>query len=271
MELPALDEPYRLTREQVEALHRDGHLHLRGLLSPAEIEAYRPHVLDAAARAHASVPADERQLFLAPSLWELDERVRRLVWSGRLARVAAELLDVEAVRLWRDVAFFKEPGEPDTPWHQDRHWEPVETAHFLGIWIALTDVTPEMSALSFASGSHRDGRIGLPDHEGRSQRAVTEWIAARHPIVSYAPLEAGDATIHLGWTLHGSPANVSARPRRALSVFYFEDGARITRFGAQGDPTWLRVQRHHVAARLAGRRQGDVAESEQCPVIFRRQ
>jgi hypothetical protein len=270
VELPALDSPHPIGRDQAEALARDGHLVLRALLSPDEAAAFRPHVAAAAEREYDKLSADERQLYMMGNLWEHDAAVRRLTWAPRLARVAAELLDVPAVRLWRDVAFFKAAGEPETPWHQDRHWEPIDTPRFLGIWIALHDVTPEMGALHFASGSNRDGRAELPDHEGRSQAALTTALRARHPLVSYTPMRAGDATVHLGWTLHGSPPNRSPLRREAFSIFYFDDGARIARWPEDADPTWVRVQRHHVALRFPGRAPGDPGESDRCPVIYRR-
>jgi hypothetical protein len=266
-----MDSHYPISRSQTEALHRDGHLFLPGLVTTDEIAAFAPLLLEAAAREYRQLSDEERQLYMMMNLWERDAAVRRFVLSRRLARVAAELLDVPAVRLWRDVVFVKEAGETDTPWHQDRHWEPIDTPRFLGIWIALNDATPDMGLLRFAQGSHTGGRIPLPDHEGRSQPAVTEWIGQRYPIVTHAPLAAGDATVHLGWTLHSSPPNLSAKRREAFSIFYFDDGARIARWPENSDPLWARVQRHHLALRFPGCAQGDPGDSEHCPVVYRRE
>jgi hypothetical protein len=265
-----LESHYPITEEQIAAFARDGHLLLPALATRDEIAAFRPAMLAAAELKYTPLSDEERALHLMENLWEQDEVVRRFVLSPRFARVAAELLQVDAVRLWRDVAFFKEPGEAETPWHQDRHWEPIDTPRFLGIWFALHDVPAEMSALRFATGSHAHERIALPDHEGRSQPKLTEWIAAQYPIVKHAPLAAGDATVHLGWTLHGSDANHAARRREAFSIFYFDDGARIARWPSDADPMWTRVQRHHVALRFPGRGPGDLGESERCPIVYRR-
>jgi hypothetical protein len=270
IDLPALDAEYPIDRSQSQALARDGHLVLRGLVSRDEIAAYRPPLVGAAVREYARLGPEERQLYMMKNLWEHDDGARRFVLARRFARVAAELLAVDAVRLWRDVAFLKEPGEAATPWHQDRHWEPIDTTQFLGIWIALHDTPPEMSTLTFASGSHLNQRMELIDHEGRSQAAMTTQIASRFPLVSYAPLAAGDATVHLGWTLHGSPANTSALRREAFSIFYFADGAHVARWPDDGDPIWTRVQRHHVALRFPGRAPGDPGESPHCPIVYRR-
>jgi len=45
--------------------------------------------------------------------------------------------------------------------------------------------------------------------------------------VSYAPMRAGDATFHSGWTLHGAPANETTTMRSVMTIIYFADGARV--------------------------------------------
>ena len=41
-------------------------------------------------------------------------------------------------------------------------------------------------------------------------------------------MNAGDATFHFGWTVHGAPKNSTQKMREAIIVSYFEDGTRLS-------------------------------------------
>lgn len=56
------------------------------------------------------------------NLWQHSERAHELVFSRRLAQIAAELLRVDGVRLYHDQALYKEPGGGITPWHADQYY-----------------------------------------------------------------------------------------------------------------------------------------------------
>jgi len=96
------------------------------------------------------------QLF---NLWRSHHAARALALSPSLAKQAAELLGVNAVRLYQDSVFVKRAGDGATRWHSDLNMCPFDTSDFLTCWIPLQAVPPEAqggSGLSFASGSHRD-------------------------------------------------------------------------------------------------------------------
>ena len=137
----------RAGEEAGPALHRrikrDGHLHLRGLLSGEEAAAFRPYVVSEALAIAAACetdcqtkddPLDEqcrgcertaatpsampKSFVKARNLHRSSPPTARLVTSPRLAAVAASALGVDAVRLYQDVAFLKEPGDMESSWHQ---------------------------------------------------------------------------------------------------------------------------------------------------------
>lgn len=273
-ELPDLSGAYAVTPEHRAHLAREGYVCLRGLLTPEEVAAYRPPIAGAVDRVYGALTRRQRTLFMADSLWTLDPAARRFVLARRFAGVAAALLGVPVVRLWRDIAFFKDPKDEITPWHQDSLWEPLDGRSLLVLWIALTPVSPDMGPLTFVAGSHRDGCVGIVDHNDGSQADFREGVVRRGgAIVDCAPLAAGDATAHLGWTLHSSPRNVSSVRREAFSILYFPDGVRISTpprraCSTEEDAIWREVHAHHMASRLPGLALGDVAASPRCPIVF---
>jgi len=126
--LMPLDDAREVTSAQREEFRENGHILIRGVLSPDEAAVYRPVIADAVKR----LRTEKRRLserdtygkaFLQiMNLWRVDEGVRRLVLARRLGKMAADLLGVGNVRIYHDQALFKEPGGGPTPWHQDQYY-----------------------------------------------------------------------------------------------------------------------------------------------------
>ena len=234
MTLPPLSAPHRLDERAIRAFRTDGHVRVDALATPAEVAAYRPAILETGPRCrYDDRPLAERdtygQAFIQMfNLWTKDERVRAFVCASRFARAAAELMGVAGVRLYHDQALFKEPGGGFTPWHQDQFYWPLDTEHTVTLWMPLVAVTTEMGPMTFASGSHRLGKLSeLPisdESEAAYDRAVAEHGLRCTEPEAYAP---GDATFHAGWTLHRAPPNRTGVMREVMTVIYFADGARV--------------------------------------------
>ena len=100
----------------VTAFRRDGHVTVRGLLSASEVAAVRPAIAAVVDEVAAAGDPQGRiddygALFTqVTNAWRRSERVRSFVFDPRFARVAAELMGVDGVRLYHDQALFKEPG-----------------------------------------------------------------------------------------------------------------------------------------------------------------
>jgi ectoine hydroxylase-related dioxygenase (phytanoyl-CoA dioxygenase family) len=233
--LPDLSAPFALRSEEVAAYRRDGHVVVRGLATPREIEAFRPALLDAAAAAPQleRKPLAERdtygkaflQMF---NLWRQSEVAKTFVFSRRFARVAAELMGVPGVRLYHDQALFKEPAGGATPWHQDQFYWPLDTPHTITLWLPLLAVTPEMGPMTFGSGSHRFGSLGDFAIGDQSQAEFDALITQRGwPRTPSGTFATGDASFHSGWTLHSAPPNQTATMREVVTVIYYADGTRV--------------------------------------------
>jgi hypothetical protein len=255
--LPEIAGTYNVTAENVEAFARDGHVKLEGVLDRDTIAAYRPHIARAVHEGRAANTG------VNLNLWTRDEAVRRFVLSPQLGFIAAQLLSVDAVRVFRDEPYFNKPGGAGTPWHQDAHFLPLDTDRILTIWIPLMDLQPLHAPMSYVSGSHRAGPLGFsaPGDEAMD-RFETAMHAKGFDIATYGHFAAGDVAVHHAWTLHSARTNRSHETREVLIIIYFADGARVIEPPqAPGVPT--------LGSLLPGMKPGDLAAGELTPLVFR--
>ncbi len=199
------------------------------------------------------------------NLWVRDEAVRRYVLAKRFGRVAADLLGVDAVRLYHDQALYKEPHGGHTPWHQDQYYWPLETKGIqtVTMWMPLVDVSIEMGALTFASGSQADGFMGHIKISDESEETFNDYVHERGYTVTNAAMRAGDATFHSGWTLHCAPGNASDTMREVMTIIYFSDGIRAM----EPDNT---NRADDLAGWLPGIKPGELAASPLNPIVWQK-
>ncbi len=264
-DLPPLFDSYPLTTRHVEQYQRDGHILLPGVLSPEEISAYRPVIRAAVERYNpenrAIADRDLQAFLLIVNLRVREEAARRFVLARRFAKIAADLMQVERVRIYLDEAFYKEPGGGKTQWHQDRLYFPLDTDEVVTLWMPIVDVTAQMGTLSFASGSHTEGDLGYQPISDAAEEYFSQFIEERgFTLAPSVDMEAGDATFHHGWVLHGAPPNTSTRPREVMTIVYYPDGTSLPK------PNNIYQQR---ALELGfGGKSGDLAESPIHPVVY---
>lgn len=244
-----------------------GHVLLRQVMDPRELAAHR----NAIRTASQSLMTEDRPLadrdtygkaFLQTmNLWRHDAAVKDFVFSRDLARIAADLLGVEKVRLYHDQALFKEPGGGPTPWHQDQYYWPLATDRTVTMWMPLVDIDTDMGMLTFASGSHRGGVVDDLAISDESDERLAEHVASNQfPVTRANEMRAGDATFHLGMTIHAAGANFSQTMREVMTVIYFASGTRIT------EPKNSH-QRADLETWLAPRQPGDLADGELNPIL----
>lgn len=229
-----LDTPFPLTDIERRRFETDGFVHLQGVLDPSAVTTCGTRItrLALALDPNRQVPLDRRdtygQAFIqVVNLWLKSHGVRDFVFGQRLARIAAELLGVEGVRLWHDQALYKEPGGGITPWHTDQYYWPMASDRCVTAWIPLQETPIPMGPLAFAAGSHRitAGR-DLPIGDA-SERALDAAVhAAACPVVQ-EPFAAGDVSFHLGWTAHRAGPNTSTRPRGVMTIIYMDATMRL--------------------------------------------
>ena len=264
----AADRPTAATERS--EFGRDGHVCVRALLTPDEVERYRPAVLAAAAEGNRETRALEdrdvygRAFLQCTNLWRLDERVRELVCAPRIARVAAELLGAASVHLYHDQALLKEAGGGHTPWHQDQFYWPFPPGppNTVTAWIPLHDLDPAVGSMTFASGTHRSGDLSGQPISAASEAALGDLVEAEGlPTATHGALRAGDATFHAGWTLHRAGPNPTASVREVMTVIYVAGGTRIA------EPANA-YQQFDLAVWLPDQQPGDEVGGPRNPVLW---
>ena len=269
--LPLLDSPYPLDAAEIAAYQQNGWVLLRGVASPAEVAAYRPVIHEMTAEiARAYKPLAERDTYGKAfiqnmNLWTRSAAAERFSQARRFARIAAELMGVEGVRLYHDQALFKEPGGGHTPWHQDQQYWPLDGVKCVTLWMPLVDADESMGTMRFASGSQGLGYLGPLAISDNSETSLAELITERgFPIAAAGSMTAGDATFHNGWTIHGAPGNTSPdKTREVMTIIYLEDGARITEPDSKS-------RENDMAGWFPGLKPGDLAASKINPLLYHR-
>ncbi len=263
-----LHSRYDLYPGAVARLAENGFVKLPRVLSGETIEVYEPEITAKVIELNTQhLPLAERgtygKAFLQiTNLWRHSELVRELVFSRRLARLAAELLGVSGVRLYHDQALYKEPGGGITPWHADQYYWPLATDRMITVWIPLQETGMQMGPLAFAAGSHRFS-IGrdLEISDDSEQRLATELSTRDVPLVA-APFELGEVSYHLGWTFHRAAPNNSSIARRVMTIIYMDADITVA------EPA-NRHQRVDRDAWLGGAAVGSVPDGPLNPVLYR--
>jgi len=226
-----LDEEYAVGEEAVARLRADGFVKLGGVLSPQTIAAYEPEITRTLFEQNTqTLPLEQRSTYQkaflqVTNMWPHNEAVRRFVHCTRLAKIAADLLEVRSVRLFADQGLYKEAGGGITPWHADQYYFPVSNDNVVTAWVPLQDTPLEMGPLAFCEKSHRfqHGR----DLEIGDESEITLKEALQGFSRNNTPFELGDVSFHAGWTFHRAEANTSTKPREVMTVIYIDEEMRL--------------------------------------------
>lgn len=259
---------YPISENQKEEFWQNGHILLRGVADRKEIARFQPAISRAAFRFNTETRnLEERDTYgkaflQIMNLWRRDREVKNFVFHTKFAQIAADLLGVERVRLYHDQALFKEPQGGHTPWHQDQYYWALDTDKTITMWMPLVDIDEEMGIMAFASGSHKKGALGNVAISDESEETYNKYIAENNfPIAKTNVMKAGDATFHLGWTIHSAGANRSReKTREVMTIIYYSDGARVT-------PPVNRHQIADIETWMGGRQPGEIADGTLNPVL----
>ncbi len=229
-----LNQKYTLEAQQIVDFQNNGHIYLSEVFPQTDLKRYRNAILQWSANFQKKQkPIAERDTYgkaflQMMNLWEEDATIKEFVQAKRFGQIAADLLGVKKVRLYHDQALFKEAGGGHTPWHQDQFYWPLSTPKTVTMWMPFVDITEEMGMLTFASGTQDVQMPPMPISD-ESEATIAKFVQDKaYPIVAQKSMQAGDATFHMGWTLHAAPANHSQTMREVMTIIFMDANAEVT-------------------------------------------
>ena len=222
-------------REDLKKRFNDeGFVVVRDVFETSEIEFYREVVKEAIKerkqfdeRALEDKSEYEKSFTQCQNLWEDYIDIRKLTFDQRICKIASELLDVDAIRLWHDQALVKESGGRETDPHHDQPYWPIKEAKTITAWIPLCDVDETNGQLGFYPGSHKLADKKFIDiFSGKvSEKEFLETSNLKSNEISYQELKAGDVSFHHGLTFHRAKPNLSNKDRIVHTAIFFADGS----------------------------------------------
>jgi ectoine hydroxylase-related dioxygenase (phytanoyl-CoA dioxygenase family) len=229
---------YQLTARQIDFYTEHGYLAGIKMLDEAQLNALRHEVAELVDPLHpghhlfyefnANESADpDRILFHALGAWRITPGLHDVLWHPAFVIPAAQLLE-GPVRFWHDQIFYKPAHHGGVViWHQDySYWTRTTPVAHISCWIGLDDSTRENGCVHYVPGSHRWPLLPRTSFANKMDVVLDSLTAEQRDRFKPVAIElkAGECSFHHPLMVHGSYANHTAKPRRAVVINAFCDG-----------------------------------------------
>ena len=231
-------QSFSLTEEQVNFYRENGYLAGVKILNDEQLEVLRGELAELFDPAHpglelfyefnANESADPAQvLFHALGAWRIKPGLHDLLWHPAFVASAAQLLG-GSVRFWHDQIFYKPARHGGVViWHQDySYWTRTTPVAHISCWIGLDDSTRANGCLHYVPRSHHWPLLPRASFANRMDAIIDALAPEQRAEFKPVPIElkAGECSFHHPLMVHGSYANETAIPRRAVVINAFRDG-----------------------------------------------
>jgi ectoine hydroxylase-related dioxygenase (phytanoyl-CoA dioxygenase family) len=228
-----LQQPFQLTSTQIDFYQQNRFIKLKSVLSQPVLDFFNEQISQKVAElTNGTVALEERttygkaflQIF---NLWKEDELIKEFVFSKRIAKIAADLMQTNGVRMYHDQALFKEGGGGITPWHADQYYWPLNNDKTVTAWIPLQAIPLEMGPLEFSAASHQvvEGReLEIGDESETMIQQKLKVTDFKHVI---EPFDAGEISFHSGWVFHRAGANTTDQMRKVMTIIYMDKNMQL--------------------------------------------
>lgn len=258
-----------LSDQQISSFHANGFLNGGKVLDDATVDVLRDEIMRVIADAgRDDVPQavlnhnlggnDKNPVRQIVNIWQASEAFKAVVTNKLIAKAIAQLSKATELRIWHDQIQYKPPQVGGVNmWHQDApYWPILEPMTEVSAWVALDDVDVDNGCMSMVSGSHLWGNNIDFIHTLKHFEAMPNEFQG-HPIqVVACPVKKGEVHFHHALTWHGSHANTSTKPRRAIAIHYM---TQDTRYVANGE---------HVMKQFVEVDNGEKMQGEHFPLVY---
>ena len=267
---PLLDATFQVSPQDIKDYAKNGFVKINNICTVDEIEPYRQElklIVDEFRK--NKKPLSDRDLYgkaflQIGNIWLKSQRIKAFTLAKRFGKIAADLMAVDAVRLYHDQALYKEEGGGHTPWHQDQFYWPTEDSHTITMWMPLVDATFNMGLMEFVVGAHKNGMLANIEISASSDKFFSDMIEkGLCEITTYDSLAAGSATFHSGWTPHRAGPNNTKVLREVMTIIYIADGIKVSIPKSKSQESDLQTC-------FPGLKPGDLAASPINPLIYQR-
>ena len=195
----------------------DGFLVLRGFASATETElleryaiAARKVRLDELEKQHNKKP--EFAALAVKGLQQNCEWLAKQMHEGPHLRLLEFLLGDNVCPVSAALVDRPSGSEEGIYPHIDAAGRPWHPQAGITLWVALDSMDERNGCVSYVKGSHREKQtrgLDIQGYEKNSERVTTITVSR------------GDAIIHNALTVHWSGSNLTERPRKAITFFYY--------------------------------------------------
>jgi len=215
-----------ISNSDIETFHSEGAICLRGIIDKETIESMRNSVGYEQARSQNlpisslgkfDSPYDTKSGFNSLLMCLKSSQFYSFANQSKLRNIAQRFMRSDTSTLLYDHIIIKNKSHTyHTSWHFDLNYWPLEGDDMVSMWIILDDCPCDAGLLQFVRGSHLQEHTNIPHVEGLRGRGLD--------VMGMANMQAGDAMLFWGKTLHGASGNVAgAGSRRAISLRFLGD------------------------------------------------
>lgn len=261
-----------LTQEQVTRFAAEGFVRGGRVLSAAQVALLQDEIARVLHDAERSTPGlqpvrvanlgdDPAQpVWQIVNIWQASAPFRDLIQHPLITEEVAQLTGATQLRLWHDQIQYKPAGRGGVNhWHQDAPFWPILTPMTqVTAWVALDDVDESNGCMCMVPGSqhwadHHDFLATVHDIA-----ALPSAYEGHAVTIRPCPVPVGAVHYHHALVWHGSLANTSGRPRRAIALHYM---TQETRYVAGGE---------HIMKPFVTVADGAALHGEHFPLVWER-